>query len=374
MNDTPLAGVPATRLLPLTEHLAKPAVPLLGRPLIGHPLIHLYAAGCTEVHVNAHHQAERLITTLDAWVQRRLLRMRLHWSVERPAILGTGGAIRLLESALCESGGPLLLLNGDSVLGMDLPALWEAHQRHRELGAVATLLCVPRPDAARYGAVRVDGEGRILDLAGLGRRPGAKDEAIEAATPTIFCGVQIMEPSVVASLPPAGTESCIVRQGYVPLLEAGHDVRAFLAPSDLIFHDAGTPDRYLDAQAELMDANTAPVLPASPGVDPWEALFQEAVYAVDGRGREYGNPDSVTGLGGAKIHGPVFFGPRNTVEAGAVIGPHASIGALNHIGAGARIEDCALWSGVEVAPGEHLTGLLAAKFGGKRLLARGREN
>jgi len=53
-----LAGVPAlvlgagfgTRLRPLTEHIPKPVIPLLGRPLIGHPLIHLYAAGCTQVH------------------------------------------------------------------------------------------------------------------------------------------------------------------------------------------------------------------------------------------------------------------------------------------------------------------------------------
>ncbi len=96
--EQPLAGVPAlvlgagfgTRLRPLTEHIPKPVIPLLGRPLIGHPLIHLYAAGCTQVHINAFHHSKRLMTAMDAWVQRRLLKMGLHWSIEAPAILGTG--------------------------------------------------------------------------------------------------------------------------------------------------------------------------------------------------------------------------------------------------------------------------------------------
>jgi len=175
----PLAGVPAlvlaaglgTRLRPLTTHFPKPAVPVLGRPLLGHPLIHLYAAGCQDVHVNAFHAADRLQVLTDAWAQRRLQQMRLVWSVEAPIVLGTGGAIRKLEDELCGSGSPFLLMNGDSILGLDLPELWRAHQRHRAEGAKATLFCLPRPDAANYGAVRVAPDGRVLDLAGRGRAP-----------------------------------------------------------------------------------------------------------------------------------------------------------------------------------------------------------
>ncbi len=382
-TDAPLQGVPAlvlgagfgTRLRPLTEHIPKPAVPVLGRPLIGHPLIHLYAAGCTEVHVNAFHQAQRLMTTLDAWVQRRLTRLRLSWSVEGPEILGTGGALRKLEGPLCAPGGPLLLLNGDAILGMDLPRLFAAHERNRAEGALATLLCLPSPDAERFGAVRVEpGSGRILDLAGLGRPPGTSDEQAAAGTPTIFCGVHVMEPEVVQSLPPDGDFSCIVRQGYVPLLQAGADIRAVLAPPDLFFHDVGRPERYLDAQAGLMAPGGEVSLAVAPGVDAREALFQEASYAVDSSGREYGNPDSVEGLAAAKIEGPVFFGPANRVEPGARIGPNASLGAKNVVGAGATVRDAALWSGVEVPPGERLEGALAARLGGEQLRVDGRPN
>ena len=357
--------------MPLTEHVPKPVIPLLGRPLIGHPLIHLYASGCHEVWVNAHHRPERLTATLDAWVQRRLQRMRVHYSVEQPEILGTAGAVRLLEEPLTASDQPFVMLNGDSLLGMDLEALLAIHRVNRAEGALATLLCIERPNAAAYGAVvSVAEDGRIVHLAGLGGRPGVTEADLAAATPTVFCGVHIIEPEIVRHLPPRGTFGCIVRQGYVPLLEAGADIRGMILPASTAFHDVGTSGRYLDAQAALLRHELA--LPVGAGVDPAEALFQEAAYAVDAAGREYGNPDAVAGLARADLTAPFFFGPANTVEAGARIGPDASIGARNVIGAGAVVSDAALWSQVELGAGERLVGVIATRLAGERAVLDGR--
>ncbi len=380
MSEFPLADVPAlvlgagfgTRLRPLTEHVPKPVVPLLGRPLIGHALIHLYAAGCQTVHVNAFHQSSKMQAVLDTWVQRRLLRLTLRWSVEAPHILGTGGALRRLEDRLCTRS--FLLLNGDAILGMDLPALWAAHQRNRAEGAEATLLCRPRPPGSDLRRVLVDAEGRILEMTGLGQRAGVTDADLAAAREVVFCGVHAIEPSVVGYLPPDGVESCIVRQGYIPRLAAGADLRAHVADEDLVFHDVGTAGRYLDAQAGLFEAGERRVLAVAPEVDPKEALYQEASYAADASGREYGNPDSVEGLAGATLEAPFFFGPRNRLEPGAIVGPHASLGAFNVVGSGGVVRDAALWSGVEVAPTERLEGVVAAKLGGERLWVAGREN
>jgi len=376
LSPGPLRGVRAlvlgagfgTRLKPLTEFVPKPVVPMLGRPLIGHPLIHLYAAGCHESWINAHHMADKLAARLDAWTQRRLLRMRLHYSVEAPEILGTGGALKRLEGALTEPGGPFLLLNGDSILDMDLPALWAAHKESE--GALATLLCIPHRDADAYGAVRVSADGRILDLAGLARPPGVSDEEVAAATPTVFCGVHVIEPGVLAVLPPDGVMSGIVRDAYAPLIKDGGDVRAHVLPTGTLFHDVGTPTRYLDAQRELMSGAT--FLPTPDGVDPHEAIFQEAVYAMDATGREFGSPDAVVGIAGAILKPPFFFGPRNVVQSGATIGPNASVGALNTIAAGATVEDAALWSEVDVGVGERISGVLGAKLAGERVLVDGR--
>ena len=371
----PLRGLPAlvlgagfgTRLLPLTGHVPKPAIPVLGRPLIGYPLIHLYAGGCDDLWINAHHKVDRLKASIEPWAQRRLQRLRLSWSIEQPEILGTGGALRKLEAELC-GGGPILLLSGDSILGLDLPALVAAHRRNRAEGALATLLCLPRDDADRFGAVRVDEAGRVIDMAGLGRLPGVSDEEAAASHGTIFCGVHVLEPEIVRALPPDGY-SCIVRQGYAPLIAQGADVRAMLAPRDLLFHDVGKPGRYLDAQAGLMRPGGQRALSVAEGVDPAEALFQEASYAVDAAGREFGSPDAVPGLAGAKLEPPFFFGPANRVEAGAVIGPDVSLGARNVVGAGATVADAALWSGVEVPAGGRIEGAIAGVFGGEELRA-----
>lgn len=377
MPSEPLAGVPAlvlgagfgTRLKPLTDFVPKPAIPVLGRPLLGHALAHLYAAGSRECWVNAHHMADRLEAVLDSWVQRRLLRLTVRWAVEQPRILGTGGAIRNLEEQLARDS--FLLLNGDSILGLDLGAFWNVHQANRAGGAAATLLCVPRPDASRYGAVVVADDGRILDLAGLARPPGVTDDEVAAGTPCVFCGVHAIEPQVVKVLPPRGTEACIVRQGYAPLLAAGEDLRAHVVP-DLFFHDVGTPDRYLDAQAALLSAGERRVLPVAEAWSQGEAIFQEASYGVAPDGTEHGRPDSVEGLAGAILEPPFFFGPRNRVEAGARIGPNASIGALNAIGAGAVVRDAALWSQVELAPGATCEGAIVARLGGEDRTLQGR--
>ena len=380
LSHPPLKGVRAlvlgagfgTRLRPLTEHVPKPVVPMLGRPLIGHPLIHLYAAGCHETWVNAHHMADRLAVRLDAWVQRRLQRMRVTYSVEQPEILGTGGAIKKLEAELTDGGNPFLLLNGDSILEMQLPQLMEAHRSWRAAhDTLATLVCIPHPDASSHGAVvSVDNDGRIIDIAGVARLPGVTDDDVAAATPTMFCGVHVIEGDALVALPPDDTFSGIVRQGYAPLLKAGGDFRARLLAPDTLVHDVGTPSRYLDAQDDLMSGRG--FLPVPDGVDPLEAVFQEASYAVDATGREYGNPDSVGGLAGAHLEPPFFFGPRNFVGPGATIGPNASVGALNTIAGGATVRDAALWAEVEVSAGERLEGVLAAKLGGERITVDGR--
>jgi len=380
MTSTPLQGLPAlvlgagfgTRLAPLTEHIPKPVIPVLGRPLIGHALIHLYAGGCTDVWVNAHHRVERLQASLDPWLQRRLLGLRVGWSVEQPKILGTAGALRKLEP-LIRRGEPILMLNGDSILGMDLPGLVAAHRRNRAEGALATLLCRPDPRADSFGALRVNAEGRILERTGLGGLPGVSEGDLAAATPTIFCGVHVIEPELLDFLPPAGEYGCIVRQGYVPMMQTqSADFRAHFADDDLLFHDVGTPERYLDAQAELLAPGGERALAVPPGVDARGALFQEASYAVEADGTEHGTPDVVPGLAGATLVPPFFFGPANRVEAGATIGPNATIGAGNVIGAGATVADAALWSRVEVGAGERMVGALGAFLAGHRHVLDGR--
>ena len=85
-----LAAGLGRRMRPLTELVAKPALPVLNRPLLAWTLERLQRAGATEVVINTHHRPG---TVRRAAAQARRPHPRLRYSHEA-RILGTGGGPR----------------------------------------------------------------------------------------------------------------------------------------------------------------------------------------------------------------------------------------------------------------------------------------
>ncbi len=157
-----------TRLRPLTELRAKPALPVRGLPLIAYPLALLAAAGVTEVVINVHHLPESLIAAAERFTPKG---MRVFFSHERD-LLHTGGAIRRVASFLRESER-CVVLGGDMVVDLDLPAVIRAHAAS---GRAVTAVLVDDPRAAHFGTIGLDAAGRLRRV---GRRPalGAEQRA-----------------------------------------------------------------------------------------------------------------------------------------------------------------------------------------------------
>src|SRR5918996_2451172 len=84
-----LAAGYGTRLWPLTLDRAKPALPFMGRPLVGYVAEYLARYGCDEIVVNLHHRPESVRNALGDGSR---FGVRLHY-VEEPIILGTSGAL-----------------------------------------------------------------------------------------------------------------------------------------------------------------------------------------------------------------------------------------------------------------------------------------
>ena len=87
--------------------------------------------------------------------------IRITYSHE-PVILGTGGGIKQAEPHF--SGEPVLILNGDTLVELDLEALRDFHCARN---AAATLVLREDADAARWGLVEVGDqveEGQVLGL------------------------------------------------------------------------------------------------------------------------------------------------------------------------------------------------------------------
>ena len=74
-----------TRLWPLTEDRTKPAIPILGKPLVGYVAEYLAGYGIDEIVVNLHHRPESVRRALGDGAR---FGVKLHY-VEEPVILGT---------------------------------------------------------------------------------------------------------------------------------------------------------------------------------------------------------------------------------------------------------------------------------------------
>src|SRR2546425_12373897 len=139
-----LAAGYGERLWPLTCDRAKPALPVLGKPLVGYVAEYLAKYGVVDVIVNLHHQPESVRSALGDGSQ---FGVKLQY-VHEPVILGTSGALdnarRLLE------GDTLVVINGKLITDLDLKAALETHRRTT---ALATLVLKENPKRERFSVV-----------------------------------------------------------------------------------------------------------------------------------------------------------------------------------------------------------------------------
>src|SRR5262249_16690491 len=181
-----LAAGLGTRLRPLTNTIPKPLLPIAGTPLIVWNLLLLKRHGFQDVVINLHHLGPMIEQALGNGSKYG---MRIYYSHE-PVILGTGGGIKQAEPNF--SGEPVLVVNGDTLFEIDRDALCAVHQRRQ---AAATLVLRSDPDAARWGLVEIDGDGRIVRITGRGKTD------VSGTDPRMFAGVHILHPRLLRDLP-----------------------------------------------------------------------------------------------------------------------------------------------------------------------------
>jgi NDP-sugar pyrophosphorylase family protein len=120
-----LAGGLATRMRPATDTLPKALLPVNGRPFADIQLAWLRTLGVTEVVFSIGYLGDSIVRHVGDGGQFGL-RVRYAADGERP--LGTGGALRAVidSDAVRECFG---VINGDSYLSLDLPAIEGAFAR-----------------------------------------------------------------------------------------------------------------------------------------------------------------------------------------------------------------------------------------------------
>ena len=214
-----------TRLRPLTDIRAKPAIPVAGTPMVRRIVSWLVAGGVDDLVLNLHHRPESLTACLG---DGRDLGARVRYSWEQPHVLGSAGGPRLAREIV--GANAFFIINGVTLTDVDLSSLADTHHAS---GALVTLSLVPNREFLRYGGVQVDADGRVTGF--VRRGPSAQGSYH-------YIGVQIAAACVFDGIAP-GTSASSIGGIYDALIAAQPDaVRGVI--SDAAFCDVGTPADY----------------------------------------------------------------------------------------------------------------------------------
>jgi len=302
-----LAAGEGTRLRPLTANRPKPMLPAGTRPILEHVLNALIEAGIDKFHLVVGYHANRVRSHFGSTY--RGVPIEYHTQTNQ---LGSGHA---LLQARDGPSDPFLLVNGDQVIDHRIvEAVLDAHA-----DTPATLAVVEGPQAAEYGAVDLDDD----EITALIEQPR------DGAYRLFNAGVYVFSQQVFETL-----ATLSETQGELPLTDAiGHllsnDRTVRGVRTDHFWMDATHPWDLIDLSTELLARGWVDATPVDSN-----CYVDESAHI---------HPD-------ASLVGPVVVDRDAVIEAGAVVGPYAAIGANVTVGAGTILKDAVVDSGTTIGP------------------------
>lgn len=286
-----LAAGYGARLWPLTADRTKPALPVLGKPLVGYVAEYLAQQGIEDAIVNLHHRPESVRAALGDGSQ---FGIRLQY-VHEPQILGTSGALDNAREMI--GTDTFVVINGKLITDIDLRS---AIETHRKTIALATLVLRKNATRERFSIVETS-DGFVTRFAGMPEP--ASPEAVENA-PLMFTGIQIMESRIFNYIPP-GVFSHSTVDVFPRAIAKGERIAAHIA--DGMWFELSTLERYLDISLALLsqrglDLHTGNNVSIDPQADVRESiLWNEATVEA-----------------GAKVHRAIL-GDGVRVRSGEVV-------------------------------------------------------
>jgi NDP-sugar pyrophosphorylase family protein len=231
-----LAAGYGERLWPLTIDRTKPALPVLGKPLVGYVAEYLASFGVQDVVVNLHHQPESVRRALGDGNQ---FGVRLQYVLE-PVILGTSGALDNARHLLDDD--TFVVVNGKLITDLDLSAALDTHRRTQ---ALATLLLMRNRKHEHFSVVETR-DGLVNKFGGM---PGPMMPASHAEAPLMFTGIQILEPRIFDYIPCRVFSHSTV-DVYPRAIASGETIAAHVAEG--MWYELSTLERYLDISLALL--------------------------------------------------------------------------------------------------------------------------
>src|SRR6185437_4359005 len=324
MKAVVMAGGEGSRLRPLTSRQPKPLVPVAGRPIMEHILLHLRRHQMRDVVATVQYMGASIRNYFGDGSDQGV---SLTYSVE-DSPLGTAGSVMLAKQQLNE---PFVVISGDSLTDMDLGA---AARFHRERKALATIVLKPVPNPLEYGVVGVDEGGAV-------QRFIEKPSWGEVISDLANTGIYSLDPAVFDFFRP-GEVTDWSGDVFPKLLKEGERVFGWVA--DGYWEDVDSHSAYVKANFDCLEGKVKVELPGDrvsdtiwihPGVKISNSIVWDHSYiGLNSR------------LRGAVVCRGVTVKNGCLLEEGSVIGSEVTIGAGSTVDANVRI-----WPNKEVEPG-----------------------
>lgn len=220
-----LAAGLGTRLRPLTDSIPKALVEADGKPLLQHALEHLKRFGITDVIINVHHFAGKILEFLE--VQGNF-GMNIVISDESGELLETGGGVKKAAWFL-DNGIPFVVRNVDILSDLDLTRMLHFHQIENPIATLA----VRARATSRY--FLFDDQNTLCGWENV--KTGEKRICREADQlhPLAFSGIQILQPEIFSWITETGKFS--LTEMYLRLT-SHHLIKGFIDQSP-VWKDAG---------------------------------------------------------------------------------------------------------------------------------------
>ena len=296
-----LAAGRGERMQPLSSVVPKPALALPDGPVIASCMRLAAHAGVDRIVVNTWHLAEKMA---EAVAEVALNGIEIALSPETE-LMGTAGGLALArERGLLGQDGPVLVLNGDSVVSLDLEALVE---HHLDTEDSVTLALLPHLDPGRWSRVVLDADDRVAGI----HSPGRPDTS---EAPFLYPGVMAVSQAAIERLPTAPGD--IPEILWKPARKA-HRLGGVVVAGH--WREVGTPEDYLAVMSLRLAGNNF--------VHPTASVHSSAYLVASFVGRD------VTIEDGARVDSSIL-----------------SEGVI--VRRGARIEHSVLMGKIEVGPDE----------------------
>jgi dTDP-glucose pyrophosphorylase/predicted transcriptional regulator len=218
-----LAGGKGRRLLPLTEAIPKPMLPIGDRPMLERLIGQLVDHGIKNIFISINYLGNII---QDYFGDGHKFGCRISYITEEKE-LGTAGPIKALQG---HATSPILVVNGDLVTSVDFTTCIDFHHSHKHDLTVAVS---KYEHHVPFGVIHTNGDGLIKEI-----------EEKPVCSFDVNAGLYAVEPHLLDLIP---DNTFFPMTDLIALaIERGHRVGAFAVHES--WADVGLMDQYLSLQ------------------------------------------------------------------------------------------------------------------------------